>query len=96
MGEKTYFGDDEIVRIPSRELTGPREAKLEQLDAFLAQLHLVRLALCGQAVRLAGFPGATDGPAAATGPNSVAAGLLGRVQHLLRSRTQDGRGQRHQ
>jgi hypothetical protein len=95
MGAKAYFGDDQIVHIPSRELTGPRAHKLEQLDEFLAQLQLVRLVLCGQEVQLAGFSGATDAAAAAAGPNPVAAGLLGRVRHVFRSRTQDGRGQRH-
>jgi hypothetical protein len=89
MGAKTYFADDDIVHIPSRELTGPRDTKLEQLDAFLAQLHLVRLALCGQAVHLAGFPGAAD--ACASGPELVATALLRRVQQAFRSRHRSGR-----
>lgn len=49
----TDFGDPhQVIHIPARELTGTREAKLADLDMFLAQLQLVRLALCGQTVRL--------------------------------------------
>jgi len=55
----TDFGDPhQIIHIPARDLTGTREAKLADLDMFLAQLYLVRLALCGQPVRLEGFIGA--------------------------------------
>ena len=55
----TDFGDPhQIIHIPARDLTGTREAKLADLDVLLAQLQLVRLALCGQAVRLEGFIGA--------------------------------------
>jgi hypothetical protein len=55
----TDFGDPhEVIHIPARDLTGTREAKLADLDMFLAQLQLVRLALCGQTVRLEGFIGA--------------------------------------
>jgi hypothetical protein len=43
---------DGPVHIPSRELTGAREAKLAQLDSFLAQLYVVRLALSGEPLRL--------------------------------------------
>ncbi|HSL21253.1 MAG TPA: hypothetical protein VK886_06940 [Vicinamibacterales bacterium] len=51
----TDFGDPhQIIHIPARDLTGTREAKLAELDMFLAQLQAVRLALCGQAVRLDG------------------------------------------
>lgn len=47
----TDFGDpDQIIHIPARDLTGTREAKLADLDVLLAQLQVVRLALCGQAV----------------------------------------------
>lgn len=46
------FDMDGPVHIPSRELTGTREAKLAQLDSFLAQLHVVRLALGGEPLRL--------------------------------------------
>jgi hypothetical protein len=54
------FGDPaQIIHIPARDLTGTREAKLAELDTLLAQLQVVRLALCGQPVQLAGF---TDGP----------------------------------
>ena len=49
----TPFGDTaQTVFIPSRELTGTREAKRMQLDSFLAQLHVVRLALGGEPLRL--------------------------------------------
>jgi hypothetical protein len=52
----TNFGDpNQIIRIPARELTGTREAKLAELDTLLAQLQLVRLVLCGQPVRLESF-----------------------------------------
>ena len=55
----TDFGDpDQIIHIPARDLTGTREAKLAELDMLLAQLQMVRLALCGQPVRLEGFVGA--------------------------------------
>ena len=55
----TDLGDPhQIIHIPARDLTGTREAKLAELDMFLAQLQLVRLALCGQTVRLEGFIGA--------------------------------------
>jgi hypothetical protein len=51
----TNFGDpNHIIRIPARELTGTREAKLAELDTLLAQLQLVRLVLCGQPIRLEG------------------------------------------
>ena len=56
----TDFGDpDQIIHIPARDLTGTREAKLAELDMLLAQLHVVRLALCGQPLRLEAFVGAT-------------------------------------
>jgi len=59
----TDFGDPhQIIHIPARDLTGTREAKLADLDMFLAQLQLVRLALCGQTVRLEGFSGAPREP----------------------------------
>ena len=49
----TDLGDPvHVIHIPARELTGTREAKLAELDMFLAQLQIVRLALCGRAVRL--------------------------------------------
>jgi hypothetical protein len=52
----TDFGDpQQIIHIPARDLRGTRDAKLAELDIFLAQLQLVRLALCGKTVRLAGF-----------------------------------------
>jgi hypothetical protein len=55
----TDFGDpDQIIHIPARDLTGTREAKLAELDMLLAQLQMVRLALCGQPVHLEGFLGA--------------------------------------
>jgi hypothetical protein len=42
----TLFGDtDQTVVIPARELTGTRDEKRRQLEAFLAQLEIVRLAL---------------------------------------------------
>lgn len=57
----TDFGDPhQVIHIPARDLTGTREAKLAELDMLLAQLQVVRLALCGQAVRLEGL----DDPAA--------------------------------
>jgi hypothetical protein len=59
----TDFGDpDQIIYIPARELTGTREAKLADLDLFLAQLQVVRLALCGQPVQLEGFDAAFSEP----------------------------------
>lgn len=59
----TDFGDrHQIIHIPARDLTGTREAKLADLDMFLAQLQLVRLALCGQTVRLEGFIGRPNEP----------------------------------
>lgn len=59
----TDFGDPrQIIHIPARDLTGTREAKLTDLDIFLAQLQLVRLALCGQMVRLEGFIGGSCEP----------------------------------
>ena len=55
----TDFGDPhQVIHIPARELTGTREAKLAELDMFLAQLQVVRLVLCGQTVRLEGLNGA--------------------------------------
>jgi hypothetical protein len=59
----TDFGDPhQTIHIPARDLTGTREAKLADLDMFLAQLQLVRLALCGQTVRLEGFIGGPNEP----------------------------------
>ena len=59
----TDFGDPhQVIHIPARDLTGTREAKLADLDVFLAQLQLVRLALCGQTVRLEGFIGGPNEP----------------------------------
>ena len=53
-----HFGDPHrVIHIPARDLTGTREAKLADLDMFLAQLQAVRLALGGQAVRLDEFNG---------------------------------------
>jgi hypothetical protein len=64
----TDFGDPhQIIHIPARDLTGTREAKLADLDLFLAQLQAVRLALCGQAVRLDGFVETPSGPRANDG-----------------------------
>jgi hypothetical protein len=55
----TDFGDPhQVIHIPARDLTGTREAKLADLDMLLAQLQVVRLALCAQAVRLEGLNGA--------------------------------------
>jgi hypothetical protein len=55
----TDFGDPhQVIHIPARDLTGTREAKLAELDMLLAQLQVVRLALCGQAVRLELLDGA--------------------------------------
>jgi hypothetical protein len=55
----TDFGDPHrVIHIPARDLTGTREAKLADIDMFLAQLQAVRLALCGPAVRLEGLSGA--------------------------------------
>jgi len=52
----TNFGDPhQIIHIPARDLTGTRDAKLAELDTFLAQPQIVRLALCGQPVRLDQF-----------------------------------------
>ena len=49
----TDFGDPhQVIHIPARDLTGTREAKLAELDMFVAQLQVVRLAICGQVVRL--------------------------------------------
>ena len=46
----TDLGDpDQVIHIPARDLTGRRDEKLADLDLFLAQLQVVRLALCGQA-----------------------------------------------
>lgn len=60
----TDFGDPhQVIHIPARDLRGTRETKLAELDMFLAQLQVVRLALCGQAVRLDGFVGAAGQPA---------------------------------
>ena len=59
----TDFDDPHLViHIPARDLTGTRDAKLAELDIFLAQLQVVRLALCGRAVRLDGFVGASSEP----------------------------------
>jgi hypothetical protein len=59
----TDFGDpDQVIHIPARELTGTREAKLAELDMFVTQLQVVRLALSGQPVRLQGFVGAPRAP----------------------------------
>ena len=51
-------GSNQNIHIPARDLTGTREAKLAELDMLIAQLQMVRLALCGQPVRLEGFLGA--------------------------------------
>jgi hypothetical protein len=60
----TDFGDPhQIIHIPARELTGTREAKLAELDMFLAQLQVVRLALRGQPVRLEPAPRRPKRPA---------------------------------
>jgi hypothetical protein len=49
----TDLGDpDRTIHIAARDLTGSREAKLAELDALLAQLQVVRLALCGRPVPL--------------------------------------------
>jgi hypothetical protein len=57
----TDFGNPhQIIHIPARDLTGTREAKLADLDMFLAQLQVVRLALCGEAIRVDAFVGAPD------------------------------------
>jgi hypothetical protein len=54
----TDFGEPhQVIHIPARDLIGTREAKLAELDMLLAQLQVVRLALCGQAVRLEGLNG---------------------------------------
>ena len=59
----TDFGDPhQIIHIPARDLTGTREAKLADLDMFLAQLQLVRLALCEPTVQLEGFIGGPNEP----------------------------------
>jgi hypothetical protein len=56
----TDFGDSHrIIHIPARDLSGSREATLAELDTFLAQLQVVRLALCGRVVRPAGAPSRT-------------------------------------
>jgi hypothetical protein len=55
----TDFGDPhQVIHIPARDLTGTREAKLAEIDTLLAQLQVVRLALCGQTLRLEGLNGA--------------------------------------
>jgi hypothetical protein len=49
----THLGDPhQTIQIPARELAGTREAKLAELDTFLAQLQLIRLALRGRGGRL--------------------------------------------
>ena len=48
----TDFADPhQIIHVPARDLTGTREAKLADLDMFLAQLQMVRLVLDGQTSR---------------------------------------------
>lgn len=54
----------QIIHIPARDLTGTPEEKLADLDMFLAQLQVVRLALCGQEIRLDGFDWAPSTPGA--------------------------------
>ena len=45
----TDFADPhQIIHIPGRELTGTREAKLAELDIFLAQLEVVMCCLAGR------------------------------------------------
>ena len=58
MSGSDFSDPDQIIHIPARDLTGTREAKLADLDTLLAQLQMVRLALCGQPIRLEGFVGA--------------------------------------
>jgi hypothetical protein len=58
MSGSDFSDPDQIIHIPARALTGTREMKLAELDMLLAQLQMVRLALCGQPIRLEGFLGA--------------------------------------
>lgn len=58
MSATDFCDPDQIIHIPARDLTGTREAKLAELDMLLAQLQMVRLALCGQPLRLEGILGA--------------------------------------
>jgi hypothetical protein len=78
------FGDpDQIIRIPARDLTGTREAKLAELDMLLAQLQLVRLVLCGQPVRLEGvLSGAGQRP---PHRSSLWSWVAGRLRDVRRS-----------
>ena len=76
------FGDPhQVVHIHARDLTGTREAKLAELDMFLAQLQVVRLALCRQAVRLDGFGGAGAQPA--RNPHSLRSWSARRLRAVL-------------
>lgn len=79
----TDFGDPrQIIHIPARDLTGSREAKLAELDNLLAQLQVVRLALCGQAVRVHAFAellGNKQGERRASG------GPVSRLRKLLKT-----------
>ena len=93
----TDFGDPhQIIHIPARDLTGTREAKLAELDMFLAQLQVVRLALSGQPIRHEGFIGAPSEPR--TDPRTVAPSWLARrlrtVFNALTAKTGRVRGDR--
>ena len=83
----TDFGDPhQIIHIPARDLTGSREAKLAELELFLAQLQVVRLALRGQVVRLEGFNDALSHQRAVPqGGGSWPARRLRNLLHAVRS-----------
>ena len=83
----TDFGDPhQIIHIPARDLTGTRDAKLAELDLLLAQLQVVRLALCGQVVHLEGLDGtAGERRRDGRGPGSRLARSLRAVRKVFSS-----------
>jgi hypothetical protein len=95
MSGSDFSDPDQNIHIPARDLTGTRDAKLAELDALLGQLHMVRLVLCGQPVRLAGYPGAAGGrPSPRPQLWSRVAGRLRDVLGSFSHRTADTKSER--
>jgi hypothetical protein len=95
MNGSDFSDPDQIIHIPARDLAGTREAKLAELDMLLAQLQMVRLALCGQPVRLEGFlGGAGQRPPHRSQRWSWVAGRLRTVRGAFRTAAADTKSER--